>query len=83
MWGSVLKAARAAIMLACHTAIAALIVTFIWGLSEYVHWLWRPKEALLYGMFPIQYLFDTMDVGVIGLFVWYGLREAARVFREE
>jgi hypothetical protein len=28
-------------------------------------------------------MFDAMDIGVFGVFVWFGIKDAIKVFRED
>jgi hypothetical protein len=79
--GPVLRAWRAAVVLLCHTGLAALVVICIKALEWLLHLLWGTGEALLFDRFPLRYLFDAMDGGVILVFVWFGIVEAVRAFR--
>jgi hypothetical protein len=81
IWEPVRRASRAAIALVCHTALAALVVVAIKLLEWLLHFLWGATDPLLFDRFPIRYLFDAMDGGVILVFVCYGIIEAFRAFR--
>ena len=69
-------------MLGSHLFIAAIILMVIRGVEYLMHALWAGNEPLLFDQFPLRYLFHAMDIGVIVLFIVFGLIEAARVFRE-
>ncbi len=71
----------ASLVLVCHSVMAALIITLIWGFEAYNHWLNGNQPRLLFGILPLSYLFDGMDLGVICVYIWYGLFETVRVFR--
>jgi hypothetical protein len=60
---------------------AAVILTGIWGLEHYTKWLYGDEIPLLFGMIPLSWAFDTADLGVLALFVFWGLIEANQVLR--
>jgi hypothetical protein len=62
----------------CAYNLGALLVTGIWGLERYANWLYGEKLPLLYGKIPLAWAFDTMDVGVLSLFIFWRLVEANR-----
>ncbi len=41
-----------------------------------------PEELLLFDRFPLRYLFHAIDIGIILVFGWNGLREAALAFQD-
>jgi hypothetical protein len=73
---------RAAVMLACHLLVATIILIVIRGVEFTMHVLWADNDPLLFDQFPLRYLFHAMDVGVMVLFIVFGLIKAARAFRE-
>jgi hypothetical protein len=77
-----LGAFRAALMLGCHLVVAAIILAVIRGIEYIIHVLWADNDPLLFDQFPLRYLFHAMDVGVIVLFIIFGLINAAKAFRE-
>jgi hypothetical protein len=76
------KVLRAAQFFVSDTVIAGVIITCIWGLSSWFHALWGQAEPLLFDRLPLRYLFDAVDVAVIGMFGWRAVCSAARVFKE-
>jgi hypothetical protein len=77
-WAPLKWPARATLVLVAHIALAALLVTGIWALERYANWLYGEKMPLLYGKIPLAWAFDTMDLGVLSLFIFWGLVEANR-----
>jgi|HubBroStandDraft_5_1064220.scaffolds.fasta_scaffold388605_1 hypothetical protein len=69
---------RAMIVLFGHVVLTALLITAIWGLERYTHWLYGENLPRLYGKVPLEWAFDTMDAGVLLLFIVWGLVEAGR-----
>lgn len=78
----IMGALRAALMLVCHLLVATIILIVIRGVEYAMHVLWAQNDPLLFDQFPLRYLFHAMDIGVIVLFIVFGLINAARVFRE-
>ena len=77
LWAPLLWPFRATVVLGGHVLIAAMLLTAIWGLEHYALWLYGgEKLPLLYGLIPLQWAFDTMDVGVLALFIFWGLVQA-------
>lgn len=76
----VISASVAAIVLICHVALAIMVVLGIKGLELLVPS--GPSELLLFDRFPLCYLFHAIDVGIILVFGWNGLREAALAFQD-
>jgi hypothetical protein len=59
-------------------ALAALLLTGIWALERFTKWLYGEEVPLLFGILPLSWMFDAADLGVIALFVFWGLVEANR-----
>jgi hypothetical protein len=78
IWSPLLWPFRAAVVLFGHVALGGVLVTCIWATARYVHWLYDNKMPKLYDKIPLEWVFDTMDVGVFGLFLVWGLIEANR-----
>jgi hypothetical protein len=75
---------RAVIVLLGHVLLALVLITVIWALEGYAHWLNGGELPLLWGKVPLKWAFDTMDAGVLVLFIARGLIEAAReLFQQE
>lgn len=77
-----LGALRAAVMLIGHLIVAGVILAVIRGIEYAIHALWPGNDPLLFDQFPLRYLFHAMDVGVIVLFIVFGLVQAGKAFRE-
>src|SRR5207244_2557691 len=59
------------------SGLAALVVVCVWAFSRLFHFLWGVEDPRLFDMFPLRYLFDAADVGVILVFAFYGVSSAA------
>lgn len=70
---------RAAIYIAAHTATALLLIIAIDTVSA---WLSNAGDPKLWDLVPVRYLFDTMDLAILIVFIWYGTAEAIRAFRD-
>ena len=76
------KALRAAVVVIGHAFIAAVLVICAWAIDTLLHFLNGEKEMLVFGHLPLAYLFQTIDVAMIGVFGFFGLAEAIRIMRE-
>jgi hypothetical protein len=75
------NAAVAAVVLICHLVLAAVVILSIKGIEYLVHS--GHEEMLLFDTLPLRYLFHLADIGIISVFSWHGLKEAALAFRGE
>jgi hypothetical protein len=82
LWSPVRSALRAAVHLACHVALAALIIIGIRALELLMAWLWQVPNPLLFDALPLKWMFHAMDVGVLLVFGFYGIISVARAFKE-
>jgi hypothetical protein len=82
IWSPLKWPARAALVLLGHVGLAALILTGIWALDRYTRLLYGDEVPLLYERVPLRWAFDTMDAGVLAVFLVYGLVEAIRELRK-
>jgi hypothetical protein len=81
-WAPLYWPTRAALVLLGHVLLSGILVTCIWGTARYVHWLYEPHGVpKLYGWIPLEWAFDTMDAGVLVLFLVWGLIEANRALQ--
>jgi hypothetical protein len=67
---------RAAIVLFGHVVLAGFLVTAIWGLQEWARFLYGEHLPLIWGIFPLEWLFQTMDMGVVAVFFIRGIISA-------
>lgn len=65
-------------MLLGHVLLSGLLITSIWGLDRWAHLLYGEKLPLIYGRWPFEYLFQTMDLGVVVVFFIRGIKAAWR-----
>jgi hypothetical protein len=68
----------AALVLLGHVMLAGLLYTSVWALEGWAHYLDGEKLPLIWGIFPREYLFQTMDVGVVSVFIVRGIVAAWR-----
>jgi hypothetical protein len=74
-------AIHAAVVLFCHLGIIVIILSCIRAVEIAIHYIFDQPDPLLFDKFPLRYLFHAMDLGVIVLFITYGLMDTARAFR--
>jgi hypothetical protein len=74
---------RAAIVLLGHVALAGLTIASVWGLERFAHFLYGEKLPLIYGLFPLEWLFQTLDLGIILVFIFRGILAADRELRKQ
>ena len=77
--GVVRRTLKIILYAACHTAGAAAFIVAVGVLHILLGWFGDPK---LFGVMPIAYLVDLMDLIVLLLFTGFVVREAIDVFRE-
>ena len=82
MWDSVLKAVRAGVVVVLHSVIATVLVLCAAVVEGAIHLVNDGRDPLLFGVLHFSYLFQAIDVGMLGVFGFYGLKEAARIMRE-
>ncbi len=82
------KAVDAAVVLICHFMLAALLVLTGHGIEWLVDYIGGPSSAgpmrgpkLIFDLVPLKYLFQAIDVAMIALFGYMGLREAYGVLK--
>jgi hypothetical protein len=77
-WGPVLRALRAAAAFIGHICLAIIIITGIWSLENYIHYLWEEREPMLFDRVPLKWLFDAVDLSILLVFAVWGTIEANR-----
>jgi hypothetical protein len=75
------RALRAAVIFLCHAFLACVLVFGAWLVDVFIHLLSGTGEILIYGVLPLSYLFQTVDVAMIALFGAIGVIEAAKALR--
>lgn len=74
------KAALAGAFIIAHLMVALLFVGAIYLIEELLERLGDPK---LFDRFPLRYIFDAIDLGILAVFGFLGLIEAYFVFRDD
>jgi hypothetical protein len=68
----------AAVVLCGHVLLSIGLITVIWLGDWWTHYLYGDRVPLVFGRFPFEYIFQTMDLGVLVVFFVQGLRAAWR-----
>jgi hypothetical protein len=76
------KAIRGAVIVVGHALIASVLVICSAAVDHLIRYLNDGQEMLVYNRLPLSYLFQTVDVAMIGVFGVFGLIEAIRIMRE-
>jgi hypothetical protein len=81
-WEPMLRAVAAATFLLVHTVIATTFIVCMYGFESLIKYLWGVHEPLLFGRMPLAYVFDAIDLGVLGVFGYRGVLAAYKAFEE-
>lgn len=65
-----------------HTLLSVLFILSFYGVEELIKFLWNVHEPLLFGRLPLAYIFQALDVGVLGIFGYRGILAAYKAFEE-
>lgn len=74
-------AAEAAVIMLCHAVFGGLTVVSMWALQRLAETLGGGKAFLIYDRWPLEYLFQTIDLGIVLVVGFFGLWEAVEVLR--
>jgi hypothetical protein len=66
-----------------HTLMACVFILGIWLVEKFTYLLWGRELPLLFGWFPLQYIFHAADAGVLVVFLLYGGYKAMRAYMGE
>ena len=66
--------------LAAHTIMACAMLLSIRIIEGSVALLWYGSEMILFGKFPIKYVFHACDASVLAVFLLYGGYKFLRTF---
>ncbi len=85
MWHDVFeplaKAFKAAIVLAGHLFISLVMIGVIFVVEWAFGYAFGPNQPLVWGLFPLKYLFQAPEVGAMVVFTVWGIIEAHRVMK--
>jgi hypothetical protein len=74
------KAVRWGVFILCHAVVASLLI----GAVQFIQWVVvLTGDHKLFGVIPLRYVFDGMDLAILLAFVVLGTLEAVTVFREQ
>jgi hypothetical protein len=65
----------AAVIMVGHACLGAVTVVCMWGLEHLIETLGQGKAMLVYGQWPLEYLFQTVDLAMVLVIAVYGLWE--------
>jgi hypothetical protein len=65
----------AAAIMVGHAALGAVAVVCMWGLEHLIALLGGGTEMLIYGKWPLEYLFQTVDLAMVLVIAIGGLWE--------
>jgi hypothetical protein len=75
------RAIRAAAIFLSHAFLACVLVFGFWLVDLFIRLLSGSQEIMIYGVLPLRYLFQTVDLAMIALFGAFGVIEAAKALR--
>jgi len=75
------RTAEAAIVMLCHTFLGGVTVICMWGLQWLIEKLGNGKIVLVYDHWPLEYLFQTIDLAIALVVGAFGLWETIEVLR--
>jgi hypothetical protein len=78
-----LHAMKIAIVLLAHVVVASIVLLTIYVIEAIFHSFWplQEHEPKLFDMWPLKYLFHTMDAAVVAIFVVFSMLQVISVFR--
>jgi len=65
----------AAVIMVGHACLGAVTVICMWGLEHLIEALGHGKTMLVYRQWPLEYLFQTVDLAMVLVIAVYGLWE--------
>ena len=73
---------KVAFVFILHLGLIAISILGIYGLEKLLHYLWAAsEEPLVYGRYPLKYLFQTIDVAIVVVFGVRGVLEINLMLR--
>jgi len=73
---------RAGFLILWHAIPVCSCLLVIWIVERFSHWLWGNELPLVFGSFPLKYIFDLLDLIVVGRLGWLLCSELGKAFRE-
>jgi hypothetical protein len=70
------RASRAAVAFIGHQILGMIVIGANWLVEKFIQFLYQDSEPMLYSRFPLRWLFDTADLGVLLVFIFWGIYEA-------
>ena len=75
------RSVEAAAVMLCHTFLGGVTVTCMWALQSLIEALGHGKAILVYDRWPLEYLFQTIDLAIALVVGAFGLWETIEVLR--
>ncbi len=79
-WEPVVKALQAAVFVLCHTGIVSVILVGFYGVERLIHFLWGSENPMLFGSWPLAYVFHAVDLGLVLIFGYRAILAANTAF---
>jgi len=64
-----------------HLFLGGVIILVMWAAEWMLHVLWQEQEPKFFGWIPVKWFFDASDLGIMTLFVFWGIRGANEQLR--
>jgi hypothetical protein len=65
----------------CHTFLGGVTVVCMWALQHLIEFLGGGSVVLVYGRWPLEYLFQTTELAIAVVVAVFGLWEMVDVLR--
>lgn len=82
IWAPTERAARAAVAFFGHLFLSGLVIVGVFLVELAIKWLWGEHDPLLFDLVPLRWLFQAIDVCILGVFGASGTFEAYHKLRE-
>lgn len=80
-YSPLVRAGRALLEWIAHTLVVGGLLLGFKGIEELIHFLWSGNERLLFGVFPLRYIFDAADLAILIGFLTYGVYSVIKAYR--
>jgi hypothetical protein len=66
-----------------HGCVAAVWIFVFWFLEREIVFLWGGDTPLIFGVLPLEYLFQVLDVSVLTVLLYSGAASAIQELRDD
>ena len=81
-WEPIKRALAAATFLILHSLLAAVFILCMFGFEWLIRGLWGSAEPRFFGVLPVRWLFHAIDLAVLVVFGYRGIKAANKAFEE-